>query len=145
MMAPYSCLLLVILTGLYTYTLAQTTTAPFAVRLVNGVTNSSGRVEVFHAREWGTVCDDIWGNDDALVVCRMIGYSHAQSVGAAYFGAGTGSIWMDNVRCDGSEQSLEECQFDGWGTHNCDHSEDAGVICFTGNLGNLYYNNLLSL
>ena len=48
------------------------------------------------------------------------------------FSAGSGSIWLDNVRCSGSETRLLSCPANSVGSHNCVHSEDAGVICTTG-------------
>lgn len=60
------------------------------VRLVNGSGPHEGRVEVFHERRWGTVCDDVWDKKDGDVVCRMLGYSGAEQIHrTGRFGQGT--------------------------------------------------------
>ena len=73
------------------------------VRLVGGTTAQEGRVEIHHNGEWGTVCDDRFVSDDAEVVCRQLGFTGGQAHTRAAFGAGTGTIWMDDVQCTGSE------------------------------------------
>ncbi|XP_078670157.1 uncharacterized protein LOC144910683 isoform X23 [Branchiostoma floridae x Branchiostoma belcheri] len=101
------------------------------IRLAEGTTPAQGRVEIRLGNgEWGTVCDDSFDMDDAHVVCRQLGYKFATSYeGSAYFGQGNGSIWLDDVECEGDEESLLDCSSSRWGQHNCGHSEDVGVVC----------------
>ena len=100
------------------------------LRVVNSTSNCSGRVEVFRHGHWGTVCDDSWNLKDAQVVCQQLGCGRALAApGNAYFGEGNGLIWLDELQCSGNESSLKDCGHQQLGTHNCGHSEDAGVIC----------------
>jgi len=102
------------------------------VRLVGSHSPQEGRLEVLHAGTWGTVCNDFFNHTEARVVCSMLGYDAmaARFIGGHY-GAGSGQIWLDDVQCSGSERNIADCQHDGWGSHDCHHSEDVSVSCFS--------------
>ena len=89
----------------------------------------TGRVEVFYDNVWGTVCDDFWDNQDAKVVCRSLGWTGGRAHRRARHGPGVGMIWLDNVHCDGDEDSIFDCVQNDYGSHNCRHYEDASVTC----------------
>ncbi|XP_036088169.1 soluble scavenger receptor cysteine-rich domain-containing protein SSC5D isoform X3 [Rousettus aegyptiacus] len=111
---------------------ALTTGAPHQewLRLVSGPHGCAGRLEVWHSGRWGTVCDDGWDLRDAAVACRELGCGGPLAApGGARFGPGLGPVWMDDVGCGGGEQALRDCPRSPWGRSNCDHSEDAGLVC----------------
>jgi len=103
-----------------------------SVKLSNG---REGRVELIYNGERGTICDGGWDDIDAGVVCRQLGFgSSGIARRGAYFGPGSGPIWLDNVLCTGNEITIAACAHYGIGvigvTKNCDHSRDAGVTCY---------------
>ncbi|XP_065606277.1 deleted in malignant brain tumors 1 protein-like [Cyrtonyx montezumae] len=114
-----------------TFPLAEdSNTTEVQIQLVNGPNRCVGTVEVFHNRQWGTVCDDNWNLKSAKVVCRQLGCGTAVSApGKSYFGRGSGPIWLDDVECSGTEASISQCRLNNWGSHNCNHEEDASVVC----------------
>merc|ERR1711942_181319 len=111
------------------------------VRLVDerGRGNSrSGRLEVRHNGEWGTVCDDDdsgankqENNNVAEVVCRALNGGDAGGTvqnGGDHSNYGGGKIWLDNLQCTGNEISLFDCSGIS-PANNCGHDEDLAVIC----------------
>ncbi|XP_066957791.1 neurotrypsin-like isoform X2 [Macrobrachium rosenbergii] len=97
----------------------------------------AGTVYMKHNGTWSTVCDDLFGRQEAKVICRNLGYGSGMSVAftRAYFGEGTGDdIGVDNLECTGEESSLSSCPGFLWGESDCAHAEDAGVFCHDGTL-----------
>lgn len=104
----------------------------FDLRLVGRDNQCSGRLEVLHKGVWGSVCDDGWGEKEDRVVCKQLGCGESLSLpfkARKTYGPGVGRIWLDDVRCSGQEQSLEQCKHRFWGYHDCTHKEDVAVIC----------------
>ncbi|MFK7988602.1 MAG: scavenger receptor cysteine-rich domain-containing protein [Sandaracinaceae bacterium] len=98
-----------------------------ALRLVGGEDSASGRLEVFHDGQWGTVCDDSFDELDARVACRQLGF--ADGTADESVPGGVDPIWMDDVDCAGTESRLVDCPFPGFGIENCTHGEDIGLVC----------------
>ena len=97
-------------------------------------------MEVQHNGTWGTVCDHGWDLHDAQVVCSQLGFGKATAaMHNAFYGQGSGQIWLDDVDCVGTEWSIRNCSHSGWGSYNvfCDHDDDTSVRCSSGNNENI--------
>lgn len=69
--------------------------------------------------------------DAMQVVCGQLGLgSSGIALGDARYGKGAGPIFLDDVKCRGGEERLQDCAHRPWGQHDCDHGEDVGVRCF---------------
>ncbi|XP_055521458.1 deleted in malignant brain tumors 1 protein-like [Leucoraja erinacea] len=99
-------------------------------RLVGGKDRCSGRVEVLHGDEWGTVCDQYFSLLDAGVVCEQLHCGAvAATPGVTHFGRGSGPVWKENYHCRGNESRLSDCPVLPRDQMSCSHGNDVGLIC----------------
>ena len=100
--------------------------------LVNGSNALEGRIEVYVNGQWGVVCEDFWNLADGVVACKQLGYGSVyDTLRRLPFGANEDiPILVDNLACSGRENRIQDCPgIFGNMSHNCDHSEDAGLVC----------------
>ncbi|KAG5853569.1 hypothetical protein ANANG_G00027400 [Anguilla anguilla] len=99
-------------------------------RLADGPDNCSGRVELQHLGNWGTVCDACWDRRASNVLCQQLKCGTAVAVpGQAWFGEGSWPIRADVFDCHGNETRLSQCAVSSWSRAVLSHGLDAGVIC----------------
>ncbi|XP_066928619.1 uncharacterized protein [Clytia hemisphaerica] len=97
------------------------------IKLVGGDSKYEGNVYLMGK----PVCDDVWSDDEAKVVCRSLGFS-SKTIPRYYqnsmFGKAPKKDYiLDNVQCAGSESHLGQCKYHM--VHNCGENEVAGVFC----------------
>ncbi|XP_064649689.1 deleted in malignant brain tumors 1 protein-like [Lineus longissimus] len=104
-------------------------TANTVIKLEGG-TSTEGRVMIKYNTQWGAICDDGWGLNDAKVVCNMLCQTSSQAMALiGQYTSGVNRIWLTNLQCNGSEKSITDCPHPGWGNHNCKMTEAAAVRC----------------
>nr|KAG5703085.1 hypothetical protein BaRGS_012147 [Batillaria attramentaria] len=96
------------------------------------VSDAWGMVEIQRHGLWGQVCMDKLQDEEATVVCRMLGYHGGRGFGHTFGTQLTtpGPIWLTNVTCVGNETSLEQCNVSRWGMPQPSCSRNPSVICY---------------
>ncbi len=97
-----------------------------ALRLI-GERLGAGRVELFFAGQWGTVCGEGFDAAAAAVACRQAGFAGVDRVEVR--GGGAGPVWVDGLRCTGDEARLADCPRGPLGMTACSHADDVAVVC----------------
>eukprot|EP00731_Ephydatia_muelleri_P036913 Em0353g2a len=99
------------------------------IKLIGGTAAYEGTIQVCMNNRFGTICDDKFNSVAAGVVCNSLGYPRQGAIALMWsmYGEGFGPIHMSNVVCNGTEQSISQCQHTD--PIGCIHFEDAGVVC----------------
>ena len=102
--------------------------SPESVRLVNGTSLCSGRVEVKSDQSWVSVCEDDFDEHDAEVVCRELGCGAPSVLQGALYGHGTlyGEV---KFQCEGNESVLLDCGTSGSTKNTCSPDKTVGLTC----------------
>ncbi|XP_019645821.1 PREDICTED: CD5 antigen-like [Branchiostoma belcheri] len=104
------------------------------VRLSGGAVPHQGRLEVLLDGVWTTVCGRSWGDPEAQVACRQLGFPGAVDWrwSEEYFPQAPEGVPTPRyvLACNGSERSLLSCNKLQVG--DCSHSEDVGLLCEAG-------------
>ncbi|XP_039644398.1 scavenger receptor cysteine-rich type 1 protein M130-like [Perca fluviatilis] len=101
-----------------------------SVRLVNGTSLCSGRLEVKSNQSnqsWSSVCEDDFDLQDAEVVCRELGCGAPSVLQGALYGDMEAPVWTKEFQCRGHESALVDC--DSSDRNTCSSGKAAGLTC----------------
>uniref|UniRef100_A0A671TTQ9 SRCR domain-containing protein n=1 Tax=Sparus aurata TaxID=8175 RepID=A0A671TTQ9_SPAAU len=100
-----------------------------SVRLVNGNSLCSGRLEVKSNQRWSSVCEDDFDQQDAEVVCRELGCGAPSVLQGALYGEVEAPMWTKEFQCGGHESALLDCRTLGSDRNTCSPGKAVGLTC----------------
>ncbi|XP_028424312.1 scavenger receptor cysteine-rich type 1 protein M130-like [Perca flavescens] len=103
------------------------------VRLVNGTSLCSGRLEVNtnqSTQRWSPVCEDDFDQQDAEVVCRELGCGAPSVLQGALYGEVEAPMRTKEFQCGGNESALLDCRSSGSDRNiTCSPGKAVGLTC----------------
>ncbi|XP_053197802.1 scavenger receptor cysteine-rich type 1 protein M130-like [Scomber japonicus] len=100
-----------------------------SVRLVNGTSLCSGRLEVKSEQSWSSVCEADFDQQDAEVVCRELGCGAPSVLQGALYGEVEAPIWTKEFQCGGYESALLDCRRSDSARRTCSPGKAVGLTC----------------
>lgn len=101
------------------------------IRLVDGINEYEGRLELNISGLWGTVCDVGWIEQNSALVCQQLGlvYNPAYGRPQSQITGTVQPIWLNRVQCDELDTDIFKCRAEKYGDFVCDHTQDVFVRC----------------
>ncbi|XP_078018005.1 CD5 antigen-like, partial [Epinephelus lanceolatus] len=103
--------------------------SPDSVRLVDGTSLCSGRLEVKSNQRWSSVCEADFDQQDAEVVCRELGCGAPSVLQGALYGEVEAPMWTKEFQCGGHESALLDCRSSGSDRNTCSPGKAVGLKC----------------
>uniref|UniRef100_A0A668U4F2 SRCR domain-containing protein n=1 Tax=Oreochromis aureus TaxID=47969 RepID=A0A668U4F2_OREAU len=100
-----------------------------SVRLLNGSSLCSGRLEVKSNQRWSSVCEADFDQQDAEVVCRELGCGPPSVLQGALYGEVEAPVWSKEFQCGGHESALLDCRSSGSARNSCSPGKAVGLTC----------------
>ena len=89
-----------------------------------------GRVEVLNKGAWKSVCFKDFGNKEAKVICRELGFPNVFAVFSVP--QTTGQQVLEKINCLGDENNVADCRQGRLKNTQCEEGKVAGAICQAG-------------
>uniref|UniRef100_A0A3Q3LSQ2 SRCR domain-containing protein n=1 Tax=Mastacembelus armatus TaxID=205130 RepID=A0A3Q3LSQ2_9TELE len=100
-----------------------------SVRLVNGTSPCSGRLEVKSHQWWSSVCEADFDQRDAEVVCRELGCGAPLVLQGVLYGEVEAPMWTREFQCGGHESALLDCRSSDSDRNTCSPGKAVGLTC----------------
>ena len=117
---------------LFSLSIVSSIISPDSVRLVNGTSLCSGRLEVKtnqSTQRWSSVCEDDFDQQDAEVVCRELGCGAPSVLQGALYGEVEPPMRTKEFQCGGHESALLDCRSSGSDRNTCSPGKAVGLTC----------------
>ncbi|AWP04744.1 putative scavenger receptor cysteine-rich type 1 protein M130-like [Scophthalmus maximus] len=100
-----------------------------SVRLVNGTSRCSGRLEVKSDESWSSVCEGEFDQQVAEVVCRELDCGVPSVLQGALYGEVEAPVWSREFQCEGNESHLLDCKWSDSAPSTCSPDKAVGLTC----------------
>ncbi|XP_045920016.1 scavenger receptor cysteine-rich type 1 protein M130-like [Micropterus dolomieu] len=103
-----------------------------SVRLVDGTSLCSGRLEVKSNQSnqrWSSVCEADFDQQDVEVVCRELGCGAPSVLQGALYGEVEAPMWTKEFQCGGHESALLDCRSSSSARNTCSPGKAVGLTC----------------